>query len=237
MSCGLPELSEKRDYVQKMFGRIADRYDLLNKIISLGLDLSWRRQVINILQPEMKKMYLDIGCGTGDLAQDIITSQSNTIVVAADLTIQMIRVGKNKNNTQNIAWVVADAEALPFPDETFDGVVSGYLIRNVPNPQKSLSEQMRVLHPGARVVTLDTTPPEQNWYYPFVIIYFRYFIPLAGKLVSRDQNAYMYLPISTTKHFSAKILEKMLEDSGFKHAGYIKLMFGTMAIHFGDKPE
>jgi demethylmenaquinone methyltransferase / 2-methoxy-6-polyprenyl-1,4-benzoquinol methylase len=236
MSRDLPRPSEKRDYVKKMFGRIAARYDLLNKVISLGLDSSWRKRTIYLLRPEMKKLYLDIGCGTGDLAQEILAFQSNAFVIAADLTIQMIRVGKIKNNNPSISWVVADAESLPFPAKTFDGVVSGYLIRNVTNQGKALCEQKRVMHPGAKVVALDTTPPEQNWYYPLVIIYLRFIIPLIGKLVSGDQSAYSYLPVSTTNHVSAKILAEIFEENGFVSVGFIKLMLGTMAIHFGQKP-
>jgi len=231
-----PFIKEKRATVQKMFGRIAQTYDLLNKIISLGQDAAWRKKVVRLIQPEKKQTFLDIGCGTGDLASTLINAQPDARVVAADFSIQMIQVGKSKNSAANIDWIVADAQALPFKSKTFHGVVSGYLLRNVTDQKKALTEQNRVMRIGARVAALDTTPPTKNWYYPFVMAYIYIVIPFLGFLLSGDLQAYSYLPRSTSLHTPADQLAGIFTESGFENVGFIKVMFGTMAIHFGRKP-
>jgi demethylmenaquinone methyltransferase / 2-methoxy-6-polyprenyl-1,4-benzoquinol methylase len=236
MTLNFPNPTEKRDYVRHMFGRIADRYDLLNKIISLGQDSFWRKQVVNILRPESNQMYLDIGSGTGDLAREIINIRPDAMVVAADLTFQMIKVGKKRDNLPQINWIAADAQALPFPAETFNGAVSGYLLRNVADQKTALEEQFRVIHFGAKVISLDTTPPVRNWYYPFILGYLQLVIPLIGKLLTSDPQAYSYLPRSTGKHTPAHDLAGIFQEGGLVSVGYTKLMLGTMAIHFGEKP-
>jgi len=236
MPYNLPQPAEKREYVQQLFGRIAGKYDLLNKIISMGQDSSWRKRVVTLLQPQTSQIYLDIGSGTGDLAREIINAQPMAAVVAVDLTFQMIRVGKNRINSPNIHWIVADAQALPFARKTFNGVVSGYLLRNVVDLKRALEEQIRVIHSGTQIVALDTTPPARNWYFPFVMAYLRFMIPAIGILLSGDRQAYSYLPRSTSHHILAEELAKTLQICGFESVGYYKMMLGTMAIHFGNKP-
>jgi demethylmenaquinone methyltransferase/2-methoxy-6-polyprenyl-1,4-benzoquinol methylase len=143
----------------------------------------------------------------------------------------------SKNILPNIHWIVADAESLPFPDETFDGVVSGYLMRNVSNQKIALNEQFRVLHNNAKVVSLDTTPPTRNMFYPFILAYFQIAIPLIGKIFAGDIQAYSYLPRSTSNHTPANVLAEAFRKSGFDSISYFKMMLGTIAIHFGEKHD
>ncbi|HEX7555811.1 MAG TPA: ubiquinone/menaquinone biosynthesis methyltransferase, partial [Leptolinea sp.] len=232
----LPKSENKRDYVQHMFARIAGQYDLMNRIISLGQDSVWRRKVVQILRPESSAVYLDLGAGTGDLSYAIIKDAPGAHVVAADLTLGMLLYGKLKKNSQNISWVAADAQALPFKQDTFSGVVSGYLLRNVPDIDIALKEQMRVIRHACKIISLDTTPPAPNLLYPFIIFYLKWIIPLVGWIITRDGQAYSYLPESTRKHLTAESLFKRMQKAGFESIKFEKLMFGTMAIHSGKKP-
>jgi demethylmenaquinone methyltransferase / 2-methoxy-6-polyprenyl-1,4-benzoquinol methylase len=236
MASHVPEASEKQHYVQYMFGRIANRYDLLNKILSLGQDASWRKKVIDMLNPESNRIYLDIGCGTGDLARGIIKTQHTSFVVAADLTYQMVHSGTHHKKGSGILWIVADAQLLPFQRDSFDGIVSGYLLRNVPDLKKTLNEILRVLKPFNKYVSLDTTPPTRNWYYPFVMAYLRIFVPLIGMLISGDRQAYSYLSHSTRNFIPAQELANIFQENDIHSVNCLKLMFGTMAIHYGEKP-
>lgn len=231
----LPSREMKRGYVKSMFGRIADRYDLMNRIMSLGQDSTWRRKAVQKLQPEKGNLYLDLGAGTGDLSHEIIRQAPGVQVIAADLTIEMILYGKGKKDDPSIQWLVADAQALPFCHDSFSGVISGYLLRNVPEIDSALREQIRVISQKSKIVCLDTTPPTRNVLYPFIMIYLRGIIPIIGKIISGDSQAYAYLPESTRKHASGELLVEKLRSAGFKSIGFVKLMFGTMAIHWGEK--
>jgi demethylmenaquinone methyltransferase / 2-methoxy-6-polyprenyl-1,4-benzoquinol methylase len=237
MSTAMPSVEKKRVFVKNMFARIASRYDLMNKIMTFGQDAAWRRKAVKKLQPENHNCYLDLGAGTGDLSQEIIRQAPEAQVVAADLTLEMILVGKEKGLNSSIFWIAADAQALPFPAKTFSGVVSGYLLRNVPDIDASLMEQVRVLRPNAALVSLDTTPPVKNVFYPFILFYLRWMIPLMGKIITGDSQAYAYLPESTRKHTPVKVLAEKMRHSGLDSISYETLMLGTMAIHDGQKPD
>jgi demethylmenaquinone methyltransferase/2-methoxy-6-polyprenyl-1,4-benzoquinol methylase len=236
MSNNQSQETQKHRYVQQMFEDIAGTYDLLNRIISMGQDARWRRRLVDLLNPVPNQMYLDIGAGTGDLSQTIINRQPEAVVTAADFSFQMISVGKHKNHSPNVLWLVADAQALPFSAQIFHGAVSGYLLRNVPDIEKTLLEQYRVLMPGSIATALDTTPPEKNWYDPLIRIYLFVVIPLVGLVISGNRHAYRYLPNSTIHHIPADKLKKIFTHCGFSTVAYLKLMFGTMAIHSGRKP-
>ncbi len=235
MSNTLPRPDEKRDFVQQMFARIAFRYDFMNKIISLGQDGLWRKKVVYLLQPKNHQRYLDIGAGTGDLAREIIQKAPRAQVVAADLTLAMIMYGREKKKQRDILWVVADAQALPFSENTFAGIVSGYLLRNVPDINRALCEQNRVLQNEARLVSLDTTPPDRNMLYPFILIYLKWIIPLIGKTIAGDARAYTYLPESTRNHLTVEALAAKFRGSGLVSVQYETMMFGTMSIHSAHK--
>lgn len=226
---------EKSRQVRRMFGRIAHRYDLLNRLMTFGQDMKWRREAIHYLQLDASAKVLDLGTGTGDIALLIQKEYSGAQVVAADLTPQMIQRGSQRPGGQRIFWVIADASHLPFSSGAFDGVISGYLLRNVPDVAQSLREQYRVLSRNGRVVSLDTTPPQRNFFYPVIRFHLRVIIPILGRLLAGDAAAYTYLPDSTEHFLSAEKLAGKMREAGFQKTGFVRRMLGTMAIHWGKK--
>lgn len=226
---------ERAHYVQSMFGRIAPRYDLLNKLMTFGQDAAWRRQAITRLEIKPGDTVLDLGAGTGDLAFEAARRYPGAFVVASDFTFEMVQVGKRRKDGEKVAWVIADAMRLPFASGCADAIVSGYLLRNVPDVDQSLGEQHRVLKPGGRAASLDTTPPGKNLLRPFLEFYLHRVIPFLGRLVAGDAEAYTYLPSSTEQFLSAEALARRFSHAGLEGVGFVRKMFGTMAIHWGKK--
>jgi demethylmenaquinone methyltransferase / 2-methoxy-6-polyprenyl-1,4-benzoquinol methylase len=223
---------DRARYVQKMFTQIAPRYDLMNRLMTGGQDVAWRREVIARARLAPGTRLLDLGTGTGDLAREACQQQPTAKVVAADLTLAMMRHG---HAHAALTWSAADARHLPFSNETFDAVVSGFLMRNVGDVAPVLAEQWRVLKPGGRLVALDTTRPKRNLLSPFIWMHMHLVIPLVGGLISGFRNAYTYLPDSTESFLEAEDLAGHLTAAGFKSVGFRRLMFGTIALHWGEK--
>ncbi|MEK6220805.1 MAG: class I SAM-dependent methyltransferase, partial [Chloroflexota bacterium] len=129
--------TERAKYVQKMFGRIAHRYDLLNRLMTFGQDVGWRKEAIEHLEIQSNAIVVDLGSGTGDIAFEIAKQHPNALVVASDFTEEMVRVGQKRPDGDSVAWVISDAQLPPFPKEAFSGVVSGFLLRNVPDVNRT----------------------------------------------------------------------------------------------------
>lgn len=227
--------AEQAQYVQEMFGRIARRYDLMNRLMTAGQDSRWRREVIRRSQLEPEGYLLDLGAGTGDLAREAQRQVPGCRTFAADFTLEMMQVGRNRPNSQELNWGAANALSLPFPGETFDAVVSGFLLRNVSDIQQSLREQLRVLKTGGYLVALDTTRPSENKMRGLIHFYLDVIIPNLGRLVTGEAEAYTYLPETTQSFLEAEQLAKLLEQARFQEVGFHRLMFGTIAIHWGRK--
>ena len=223
---------ERGEYVQQMFTRIAHRYDLMNRLMTGGQDVEWRKQVIHQARLKPNAHLLDLGAGTGDLAREALAQQPEIKVVAADFTLEMMRVG---NRNGSLPWSAADALNLPFGDKTFDAIVSGFLMRNVGDIQQALKEQYRTLKPGGRIVILDTTKPKRNLFSPFIWLHMHVVIPLLGRIISGFGEAYNYLPNSTEGFLTAEELTVRMAAVGFKRINFDRLMFGTIAIHWGEK--
>jgi demethylmenaquinone methyltransferase/2-methoxy-6-polyprenyl-1,4-benzoquinol methylase len=223
---------ERGEYVQQMFTRIAHRYDLMNRLMTAGQDVEWRKQVISQAGLKPNSRLLDLGAGTGDLAREALAQEPGTKVVAADFTLEMMRVG---NRNGSLPWSAADALNLPFGDNTFNAIVSGFLMRNVGDVQQALKEQYRTLKPGGRIVILDTTRPKRNLFSPFIWLHMHVVIPLLGRIVSGFGEAYNYLPSSTEGFLTAEELTVRMAAVGFKRLNFDRLMFGTIAIHWGEK--
>lgn len=226
---------ERSDYVQAMFGRIAGRYNLMNRLMTLGQDQKWRRFVVRQAQLQPGNRILDLATGTGDIAFEALGEGVHA--VGADFALPMMHVGQAARRGSEIAWVGADALHLPFAPNAFDAVTHGYLLRNVVDIPQALAEQMRILKPGGRIVVLDTTPPRRNLLYPFIMLHLRYGIPLLGRLVSGNADAYQYLPESTQAFKTPDELAALLLDAGFEDVRYRLFMFGTMAVHWAVKPQ
>jgi demethylmenaquinone methyltransferase/2-methoxy-6-polyprenyl-1,4-benzoquinol methylase len=229
---------ERADYVQAMFNRIARRYDLMNRLMTFGQDQSWRRYVVaQAGLPREGGRLLDVATGTGDILFEAKKKASKLLAVGADFASGMMRVGQRRGGGGSVSWTQSDALALPFADASFDAVTSGYLMRNVINVPAAFREQMRVVRPGGKVVCLDTSPPPRNLLRPFILIHLKFVIPLLGRLISGNPDAYKYLPESTQSFKTPDELAGLMRSAGLADVRYRTFMFGTMAVHVGMRPE
>jgi demethylmenaquinone methyltransferase / 2-methoxy-6-polyprenyl-1,4-benzoquinol methylase len=223
---------ERASYVQTMFTRIAKRYDLMNRLMTGFQDVRWRKQVIQLARLNGNASLLDLGTGTGDLAREALLQFPQTKVTAADFTLEMMRVGQT---TGPLNFSAADALRLPFNNSVFDAVISGFLMRNLIDLQKGIEEQFRVLKKGGRIVILDTTRPKKNFLSPFIRFHMHFIIPTLGKVVTGVPEAYRYLPETTERFVTAEEMASRMLVAGFKKVGFKRQMFGTIAIHWGEK--
>jgi len=228
--------SEWGSSIRHMFGQIADRYDLMNTLMTFGQDRVWRSCVVREARLPIGGRLLDAGAGTGSIALEASATDPSLDITAADFTLAMMQVGRGRPGGKRIRWCAADALDLPFEDIRFDAVTSGYLIRNVADPHRAFAEQFRVLKPGGRVVCLDTSPPGEGPLKPFILFFLKTAIPLLGHIISGNRSAYTYLPQSTEEFMSAAKLAACMAGAGFVNIRYRQFMFGSMAIHVGAKP-
>lgn len=226
--------AERAQYVQGMFTRIAKRYDLMNRLMTGGQDVRWRKRVIELARIDNHASLLDLGTGTGDLAREALSAFPNARVTGADFTLEMMRVGRR---TSPLDFSTADALCLPFSDQSFEAVVSGFLMRNVIDLQKALEEQYRILKKGGRIVILDTTRPKKNVLSPFIWLHMHLIIPTLGGLLTGSSDAYRYLPETTEGFVTAEEMAERMGRAGFTQVRFQRLMFGTIAIHSGEKPS
>ena len=217
-----------------MFARIAPHYDRMNRLMTAGQDVRWRQEAIRRSALPPGGRMLDLGAGTGDLAAEALRQFPGRVVIAADFTVEMMTIGRTLKDA-SLAWSAADALHLPFADASFDALVSGYLLRNVSSLQQALGEQHRVLKPGGRLVALDTTRPPRSPLSPLINFHLHTVIPALGRLLTGETEAYTYLPDSTQEFLSAEQLAARLVRAGFRQVGFRRLMFGTMALHWGVK--
>jgi demethylmenaquinone methyltransferase/2-methoxy-6-polyprenyl-1,4-benzoquinol methylase len=230
---------ERSDYVQNMFGRVARRYNILNRVMTFGQDMRWRRFVVQKAQLPNGGAMLDLATGTGDIAFEALRVTPNATVVGADFALPMMEVGQALPSGTSVFWTGADALQLPYPSNRFDAVTSGYLVRNVIDIPRTLSEQLRVLKPGGRIVILETTPPPNNILKPFITLHLKYGIPLLGRIIGGKDaaDAYKYLPESTQAFKTPEELAGLLRQAGYVNVAYRTFMLGTMAVHWGEKPR
>ena len=230
---------ERSNYVRAMFDRIAGRYDLLNRIISGGQDMKWRRFVVEVAALPPDGALLDIATGTGDIAFEALRRSPGAQAVGADFALGMMRVGMRRDPYgRRVDWTGADAVALPFADKRFDAVASGFLMRNVVDIPRALAEQWRVLKPGGRIVILDTSPPPDNFLKPLILLHLKFGVPALGRLIGGKAvgDAYRYLPESTQAFKTPEELQALVESAGFSDVRFKRFMFGAMAVHWGVKP-
>ncbi|MCK5515775.1 MAG: bifunctional demethylmenaquinone methyltransferase/2-methoxy-6-polyprenyl-1,4-benzoquinol methylase UbiE [Desulfobulbaceae bacterium] len=220
--------------VQKMFDAIAGRYDMMNRVMTMGQDQRWRRFVVKKAGDPDGDKSLDLATGTGDIAA-LMVDTYGAEVIGADFSLNMLLEARNRFAAKSIHWQACDANNLPFVDSVFDSVTFGYLLRNVDDAGKVLKEVSRVLKTGGRVVCLDTTPPVKNMIYPFLQFYFRFCIPAMGKFIADDETAYAYLTGSTMEFYTAEELAHLFKEAGFTQVSFKKFMFGTIAVHWGEK--
>ena len=227
--------SERAHYVRDMFARIAKRYDLMNRLMSAGQDGAWRRQVIELAQLRPGAKILDVATGTGDIMVEAHRQHPDAVTIGSDFTFEMMRVGQTKPTTESVRWCTADAHHLPFGDDSFDAITSGFGVRNFINREKAFREQLRVLKPGGRIVCLEICKPPKNMLRPLFTLYFNRLVPVAGGLISGEREAYTYLPQSVSEFLTPNELKEIMLHAGIHEVTYKKLMLGTVAIHAGTK--
>jgi demethylmenaquinone methyltransferase/2-methoxy-6-polyprenyl-1,4-benzoquinol methylase len=234
----LPSLGDKPRYVAEMFGRIAGRYDLMNTLMTGGLDQRWRRIVASealspqssVLSPHLD--VLDVGTGTGKLARAIEEAAPSSRVVGVDFTEGMLRVAP-----RHLLLAGADALQLPFANAQFDAVVCAFLVRNLADVPQGIAEQVRVLRPGGKLVILETTPGPPGLLRPLYRLCFRYLVPRLGQLIAGDPSAYTYLPESTLAFLEPLRLADVLRTCGLHEVKVRRLALGSVAITDGRKPD
>jgi len=222
--------------VRAMFDRIAGRYRLMNVLMTFGRDRAWRRAVVDEAALPAGGRLLDLASGTGDIALEALRRDPDLRVIAADFSLEMMRVGRRRPDGGRVAWCAADALALPFADASFDAVTSGYLLRNVADRGRAFREQARVVRPGGRVVCLDTSPPPPSPLRPLVRLHLRRIIPLLGRLIAGDRSAYAYLSASTEGFTEPQRLAAIMREAGLVEVRYRSFMAGTIAVHVGVRP-
>ncbi|MCA9735225.1 MAG: ubiquinone/menaquinone biosynthesis methyltransferase [Deferribacteres bacterium] len=224
---------EKSHYVRTMFDRISAKYDLMNRLMTFGQDVRWRKLAIAATGLSKGGKLLDLGCGTGDLSFDALKVEPQ-LVVAADFSTEMVRIGQQKKNgALNPIFTAADGMALPFADNAFDAAVTGFVMRNVTNIDKFIQEMVRVVRPQGKVVILEITPFNKPLLKPFYRFYFHSIVPLLGGLVAGDREAYTYLPKSVDIFISADELQSRMQQAGMSSVNYRLLNMGTVALHTG----
>jgi demethylmenaquinone methyltransferase/2-methoxy-6-polyprenyl-1,4-benzoquinol methylase len=221
--------------VQKMFGQIAQRYDLMNRLMTFGRDQLWRRCVVGAAAPEKGGMLLDVGTGTGRIGQEMLERDPRATVVGSDFSLAMMQAGRRRPTGDRMLWCAGDALHLPFKHDCFDAVTSGYLTRNVEDVLRAFAEQVRVVKPQGRVVCLDTSPPAENFLRLPILFFLSTVIPLLGRMISGHRAAYTYLPESTKKFLTPAQLARRMRQAGLKNVRYRRFMFGTIAVHVGTK--
>ena len=230
--------ADREEQVQTIFSEIAPRYDLLNHVLSLNIDRSWRRKAIDRLGWDRAPAgtYLDACAGTMDLAMELAgRSDFSGRVVASDFAQPMLVHGAHKVEAAPVKAVCGDTLRMPFRDDTFEGATVGFGVRNLSNLGAGLREFHRVLKPGARLVVLEFTEPPNALVRAGYLFYFHRILPLVGRIVSGHPWAYTYLPESVKEFPGPPRLRDLFAEAGFEGAGYQLLTFGISAIHWGTK--
>ena len=231
------ELS-KKEQVSEMFDNVSHNYDFLNRVMTLGIDMKWRKKVVQIIKEKNPETILDIATGTGDFA--IMLSKLNPKkIVGLDLSKGMLEIGiekiKKKNLDNLIEMVLGDSENLPFEDNSFDAITVGFGVRNFEDLDKGLQEIHRVLKPSGIFVVLETSQPDNYLIKKIFNFYSKYIIPTIGKLFSKDKKAYTYLPESAAAFPYGKMFNNILEKNGFNNATNKPLTFGAASIYTATK--
>lgn len=227
----------KKNQVEDMFDNIAPKYDLLNRVLSMKIDILWRNTLVKWLNKDAPKTVLDVATGTGDLAI-AVQKGTNAKVTGLDLSQQMLNVGiekiKNQKLSDKIDMMKGDAENLPFEDNNFDAVTVAFGVRNFENLEKGLAELRRVVRDNKSVYILEFSKVE-GLMGPLYMFYFKNILPAIGRLVSKDNRAYTYLPDSVNAFPFGEKMKKILLETGFTKVEYKKLSLGIATIYKATK--
>ncbi|MES9943144.1 MAG: bifunctional demethylmenaquinone methyltransferase/2-methoxy-6-polyprenyl-1,4-benzoquinol methylase UbiE [Candidatus Thiodiazotropha sp. 6PLUC2] len=233
-------VGEKAGRVREVFDSVANKYDLMNDLMSFGVHRIWKRHTIELSGVRKGQRVLDLAAGTGDLSarfSGLVGSDGE--VVFSDINAAMLGQGRDRmideGRVANVRYVQADAQHLPFPDDHFDCVTIGFGLRNVTDKQLALNDIFRVLKPGGRLLVLEFSKPVHKPLQKIYDLYSFSLLPKIGKLVTQDEESYRYLAESIRMHPDQETLKGMLEHAGFDRCDYFNLTGGVVAIHRGYK--
>ncbi len=228
----------KKEQVAQMFDTISGNYDGLNRVISFGIDIKWRKKVLKLVSDKNPKTVLDIATGTGDLAI-LMTNTSAEKIIGLDISAGMLAIGRNKIKAKNLSdkieMILADSENMPFEDNTFDAITVAFGVRNFENLEKGLTEILRVLKPNGIFVVLETSVPDQTPYKQGYTFYSKNILPFIGKLFSKDNSAYQYLSESASVFPYGEALNNILRKIGFIDVKAMPQTFGVATIYSASK--
>ena len=228
----------KKEQVTQMFDTISKNYDSLNRVISFGIDIKWRKRVVNLLKKKQPKNILDIATGTGDLAINLVQTGAKKIT-GLDISPGMLEIGKEKiaekNLNHTINMIVGDSENLPFEENTFDAITVAFGVRNFENLEKGLAEIYRVLKPTGTFVVLETSVPTKTPFKQGYYFYTKNILPAIGKLFSKDDVAYEYLSESAAVFPHGKAFNNILQKIGFIAIENKPQTFGVASIYVATK--
>jgi demethylmenaquinone methyltransferase/2-methoxy-6-polyprenyl-1,4-benzoquinol methylase len=231
--------SEKREQVELMFNNISPKYDLLNRVLSLGIDTIWRKQALNLLKKDKPEYILDVATGTADLAIEAATRLKPTSIVGIDIAENMLQIGREKITKKKLDKMITlqkgDSEKINFSDNTFDAVIVSFGVRNFQHLELGLSEIHRVLKPGGSIMVLEFSKPQKAPFKQVYQFYFKNILPIVGKMVSKDSAAYTYLPDSVNAFPDGKSFCAILEKIGFSIQHYKPFTFGVCTSYVGKK--
>jgi len=233
-------LEEKVKKVKGVFDSVAGNYDIMNDVMSMGIHRLWKRKTIELSGVRPGKVVLDLAGGTGDLTKAFAKRVgSEGKVVLADINESMVRVGRdrliNEGFSGNVEYTITNAEALAFPDNTFDIATIAFGLRNVTNKDKALEELYRVLKPGGQLMILEFSKVTQPLFSKFYDFYSFNILPKMGKIIANDEESYQYLAESIRMHPDQETLKQMMYDAGFDKAEFINMNEGIVALHRGWK--
>lgn len=233
--------NEKQRKVADVFDSVAAKYDIMNDLMSFGIHRLWKRVAIDFSGARAGNQILDLAGGTGDLSKRFSRIVGETgKVVLADINASMLNVGRDKLNNEgyvsNIEYVQANAEELPFEDNSFDVISIAFGLRNVTDKQKALNSMTRVLKPGGRLLVLEFSKPQSMLMSKAYDLYSFSALPLMGKLVTNDSDSYKYLAESIRMHPDQETLKSMMKEAGLVRVSYQNMTNGVVALHRGVKP-
>ncbi|MBS1497107.1 MAG: bifunctional demethylmenaquinone methyltransferase/2-methoxy-6-polyprenyl-1,4-benzoquinol methylase UbiE [Bacteroidetes bacterium] len=229
----------KKQQVAEMFDNIAKRYDFLNRFLSAGIDVRWRKKALAVLKPQQPKLLLDVATGTADVAIMASALLKPNKIIGIDISEGMLEIGRQKvlkQDLQNtIELLKGDSETINFENDTFDAVTVAFGVRNFQNLEKGLAEIYRVLKPGAKLVILEFSRPSSPVVKMFYNIYMKTVAPGMGKLFSKNKCAYQYLDESIKKFPEGKKFVQVLDNEGYKNTTCKPLSLGICSIYCGEK--